>query len=210
LPSLALSDLRTKLLDRVEGNSAFYPNSDLDNKINEALKISNLFCGWSQGRVPIGMTTAGRVFYRVAPGMLFTLKVYLENRELIKDSISTLSATQPKWVNGLGIKSSYWVPIGITRLAIFPADQKGGRYLEAWGVTEPPKLVNPSDVATIPDEQLDLIVEYAFMNLTLKEGGAVFTAASRLYKPWLKKIKGLQQWEATINPTFQVEVKQAA
>jgi hypothetical protein len=210
MPSITLQTLETRTWDRLENNQLFYPKVSVDRAINEALKITNLFAGWSQGSVDAGVTVAGRVIYRTPPGILFPMKVYVDQKEIIKDSIDSLSNTVPKWIRGYGVKAKYWAPIGLNLFCVFPSDKLGGRDLSVWGVTEPPDLVSPTDVATLADEFVGLVVDYAFMVLVLREGGKIFTDAARGYKPWLQRMSELQRWENEINPAFRVEVKQAA
>jgi hypothetical protein len=211
VPTISLSTLRTRVYNRVEQNFLFYPNSDVDAKINEALKVTNLFACWNQGKVGAGRTIPGRVFYRVPEGVVFPMKVYMDDRELFKDSISGISATKPKWIKGGNSAAMAWAPIGTSLFALSPASRvDSGSALEVWGVLEPDTLINDGDIPNLSDEMSELVVEYAFINLTLKEGGKVFTDASKLYKPHLKKLANLQRWESKINPAYQAEIKQIA
>jgi hypothetical protein len=104
----------------------------------------------------------------------------------------------------------YWLPIGLNLFAVFPSEKHGGRAMEMWGVMEPDTMVNDTDTCNLADEMSELVVEYAFMQLTLKEGGRPFVDASKIYKPWLSKIRNLQAWEAKISPPYTAEIKQAA
>ncbi len=210
MPNLSLAALRVKLYDRVEQNYLLYPNSDTDRALNEALKVTNLFSGWSQGRTPAGFSVVNRVIYSKPSGMLFPMKLYMDNREIPKESITTLANTEQKWIKGIGVRTRYWAPIGLNLFALYPSDKLGGRYLEMWGITEPAKLVNESDTATIADELVDLVVEHAFMNMVVKEGGRVQSDAARLYKPWIQKVNALRFWEAKINPSGKTEMQQVA
>lgn len=210
MPATTLAQFRSRVYNRIENNSLFYTSGEVDGKINEALKVTNLFACWNQGRMPAGLTTANRVFYRTPAGMIFPMKVYLDDRELEKDSVSSISGTQSKWIQGLGNTARCWMPIGLNMYAIFPSDKHGARALEIWGVMEPDNLINDTDTSNLADEMSDLVVEYAFFSLVLKEGARPFVDASKLYKPWLAKLRTLQAWEATISPAYQAEIKQAA
>lgn len=200
-----LVDLRDKVYTRIEANTRFYPSSDVDSRINEAMRITNLFAGWSQGAVSIGLTIADRSIYRMPAPILFPLRIYMDGKELMKETYGTIGNSQPTWLRGVGSPSRCWIPLGVRLAGIYPTDKRGGRLLEAWGVTEPAKLVDDADAIGLADDMIDLITDYAFMNLVLKEGGKIFTDAAKLYKGWLKKMAQLQRWQSQINPNFVIE-----
>ncbi len=210
MSSVSLIDLREKVYVRVEGNTRFYPQSDVDARINEGLKITNLFAGWSQDQVSIGLTIADRSIYRLPSPILFPMRIYMDGIEIHKETYGTIGNTERAWLRGVGSPTRYWMPLGLRMLALFPTDKQGGKLLEAWGVTEPATLTADSDEMTLADDMVDLIVEYAFMNLVLKEGGKIFTDAAKLYKGWLKKMRTLQRFEAEINPQFKVQIMKEA
>ena len=210
MPSVTLANFRTKVYGRLEGNTRLYPSSTIDRKINEALKVTNLFAGWSQERVTVGFTAVDRVIYRTPAPMLIPLNIYLERQEVMRSPASDLGRTKPQWLRGNGSKPAYWVPIGISMFALFPTEKRGGQFLEVMGVTEPAKLVNATDTAELSDDFSELVVEYAFMNAVLREPGKVFNDASRIYPVWLKKINELRRWQAQASPKYWVEKEQAA
>lgn len=210
MPSITLANFRTKVYGRLEGNTRLYPTSTVDRKINEALKVTNLFTGWSQGRVTVGFTAVDRMIYRTPAPMLVPLNVYLERQEVMQSPASDLGKTKPQWLRGLGSKPMYWVPLGISMFALVPTEKRGGQFLEAWGVTEPAALVNATDTTELADEFDELVVEYAYMNATIREPGKVFTDASRLYQPWLKKINELRRWQDQVSPRYWIEKEKAA
>lgn len=210
MPTTTLATFRSRVYNRIEQNFLFYPNSDVDGNINEALQVTNLFACWNQGKVGAGLTVAGRVIYRTPEGVLFAMRIYMDDRELGKDSISSISGTRPRWIQGGRTAAMSWAPIGMGLFALSPATRFGGSALEVWGTLEPNKLVNDGDTCNLSDEMSDLVVEYAFINTVLKEGGKVFTDASKLYKPHLKKLASLQRWAGKVNPAYQAEIKQVA
>lgn len=193
----------------MENNTALYDRvTDVDRAINEALRVTNLFTGWSQGRSGAGFSVANRVIYVKPSKMLFPMKLYMDQREIPKESISTLANTEQRWIKGIGARTRYWAPIGLNLFALYPSDKLGGRDLEMWGITEPARLVNDSDTATISDELVDLVIDHAFMNIVVKEGGRIQADAARLYRPWIAKMNNLRYWEGKINPSGKVEMQQ--
>jgi hypothetical protein len=82
-----------------------------------------------------------------------------------------------------------------------------GLPIEVWGISTPALLVNSTDTLTLDDGYAELITEYAYRNLVMKESGKVFADASAGYQNWLKRAKELQHWQAKINPRFWVEVR---
>lgn len=208
MPQVTLSDFEQRVYGRLDGNTALYPQVDVDRLINEASRNLNLFTGFNQGRVAVGFTVAGWQWYRVPAPICFPMRAYLENKLLYKTSASAISDTAPRWMRGAALrKTSSWVPVGVTMFGIVDPDPTGGKFLEMWGTLTPALLVNPTDGLSLDDEYSALIVEYAFMNLVLKEGGKPFTDASGAFKSWLKRARDLQHWEMKINPNYWVEVE---
>lgn len=206
MSQITLADFERRVWGKLENNTLFYPQLQVDRLINEAARTVNLFTGFSQDRVPVGLTVQNWTWYCVPTQIVFPMKVYLENKELIRSPVQGTSQTSPRWFRGsAGDRVARWVPVGSRMFALSPADAFGGKFLEVLGVTTPALLVNPGDSLTLEDDYAELIVSYAFMNLVLKEGGRVFSDAAKGYQSWLKRIGELQMFETKINPRFYVE-----
>ena len=197
---------------RLDFDTSFFRQIEVDRLINEGSRVVNLFGGFSQGRVDLGNTVQNWIFYRQPSPIVLPMKVYLDGKELQKSTLDSAGQTFPKWLQGRAQRNlSSWTPIGTRMFALVPPDGQGGRLLQVWGVTTPPLLVNPGDTLTLDDGYADLIVDYAYMNLAYKEGGKPTADALRGYQPWLKRMRELQRFEGVkINPRFWIEVDAGA
>jgi hypothetical protein len=206
LPQVSLSQLETRVYTRLDGNNQLYPITDVDRLINEGVRILNLFTGFNQGTVPLGLTVANWQWYRVPAPVVIPMRVYLEGRQLYKSTATGTSNTDQRWLRaGAGSYTRTWIPVGTTMFGIHPVDPSGGKFLEVWGILTPSLLVNPGDTMTLDDEYSDLISLYAFMGLVLKEGGKPFADASGEYQKWMKRARALQRWEKIVNPKYWIE-----
>lgn len=210
MPQVELQDLQARVYARLDGNTQLYSLTSVNSRINEGARCLNLFTGFSQATVLAGLTIANWQWYRVPAPIVFPMKVYCENRELNKSSVSSTSDVSPRWLRGsTNQQIRSWIPVGTTMFAIVDVDPTGGKALSVMGVTTPALLVNETDTLNLDDEYADLIVDYAFVNLVLKEGGKPFADASSNYKGWLKRVRALQRWEKKINPSWMVEIESA-
>jgi hypothetical protein len=208
MPQTTLADFETRVWTKLDNNQQLYQQSSVDRLINEASRVVNLFSGFSQSQVAIGLTVANWQWYRVPAPIVFPMQIFMENRLLYKSSAGSTAATDRKWIRGgSGSYTRTWIPVGTRMFGINPTDPSGGKYLECWGITTPALLVNPGDSLVLDDEYAELIVEYAFLNLVLKEGGKPFADASKGYQNGIKRMRSLQRWEGKINPRYFAEVE---
>ena len=76
-----------------------------------------------------------------------------------------------------------------------------------YGIAEPPLLVNPTDVIPMNDEMADEIKDYAGHILPMKEGGAIFSAASLYYQEFIRKRKLTARWKQMAWPSYFVDMQ---
>jgi len=213
LARISLADLRERVYHRVEENRVFYAVEQVDEAINEALRVLNLFTGYNQDTVTLAPSVAGRVFYDIPASVIVPFQVIFERKSLEKTSISGLVRLVPDAFSQSSLafgRPFYWAPIGIRKFALVPQDRRGGGELEVVGVMEPTPLVAPADSAQLADEFSELVEDYAFYTLTLAEGGAIFADASRLYQKFLGRMKELNMYQTMKNPQYFIDGKVAA
>ena len=206
MPQIQLSDFEQRVWSRLDNDTLLYPQAQVDAKINEGARVVNLFTGYNQGTADLGLTVQNWMWYRVPTAIVIPMKVYLDGKELNKETVAGAGRMFPKWMRGVYNRSTaMWIPVGSRMFALVPPDGVGGKLLQVWGVMTPPLLVNPGDALTLDDEYANLIEEYAWVQLVLKEGGKVFADASRGYQNWLRRIGDLQMYESKISPRYWVE-----
>jgi len=212
VPAVTLADLRTSAYTSVEGNTELYKQPEVDYTINEALGSLNLLAGFYQITVDLpDASVVNRHVYDIPKSILIPLSVAIDNVPLHPIGFSTLSRTDPDWMNRLaspGNEPVYWMPIGITKFALAPADYLGGRILSVTGIGEVPDLVNATDKIVLNDEHSDAIKNLVGHRLPLKMPGAEFQQAASLYREYLHDAKALARWTGFKAPRFFIEAKQ--
>lgn len=209
MSSVTLADLKDRVYNRLEGNSRLYPASAVTTKINEGLRVTNLFCGWNSGKSSAGLTVVGRTFYRTPTDMIIPTKVFIDGAEAIESTAKSITGSSPRWMVGDGKRSNTWVPIGLRTFALVDPPKFGGRQIDVYGVKEPVVLVNDADTTELRDQFVELVSEYAFFSSVIREPGKVFLDASRLYNPWLKKLSELKMWRGTVKSRYWVDPEKA-
>lgn len=195
------------MYSRLDGNTVFYPQVQVDAMINEAAKVVNLFTGFAQDRVFGGISVQNWMIYRVPSPVIVPMKIYLNEKEVRASTIDDTSQDDRYWLRGRTSRREIcWVPVGTTLYCLTPPDGVGGRTIEVMGIVTPYVLVNPTDYLAMDDDSANLIEDYCVMNLTLKEGGKTFADASKGYTDWLKQIRELQVWGRNNNPNYWVEM----
>lgn len=209
MPNYTLADLDGRVLDRLEGNSLFYVQTERTNAINEALRVLNVFTGFNQGTVNVpGGTQIGRYIYDQPFGTLFPMAIAFNGRQLRRSTFRALTRDHRLWTQQNTINYgpvAEWWPIGIQKFGIHPADMMGTLTLAITAVIEPPLLVNQTDQTIVPDEFTEALIELAAHVLQLKEGGKIFADASVLYQKFLSEMKDYGRWRYMAQPRFWVE-----
>jgi hypothetical protein len=208
MPVLTLGDLKTRVYNRLDQNTALYPDADVTREINDSIAAWSLFTSAIQAQVHVpGYTVANQVLYSVPAGILVPQRVYFEGRQLAKESIRKMSLLRRDWITDVSSTRGPvcdWIPFGIGTFAIHPADSIGGNDLLVVGIAEPTPLVLDADPITLPDEDADSIAELSSANLTFREGGAIFAASSLLYQKFLSRMKERMTWKAVKLPRYWI------
>jgi hypothetical protein len=207
-----LSDLQLRVLDRLDNNTFLYTNLEITSALNECVRVANILTGYMQVSidVPTG-TVANRVWYDVPLGILIPLRVQLDGLYLQKTSYNDLGQIHPGWQTQTtattGKTILEWIPMGLKRFALYPADSYGGEELTVTGVQEPALLVNPNDSLVIPAEYVELITECAAHVLQLKEGGRIFQDSMSMFKRAMGKMKQMSIWQGDRQPFYRPEAQ---
>jgi len=210
MPQRTLSQMRSMVWAALDNNTGFYPQAEVTGALNEQVRVANLFVGFIQDSATI-TTQAGRYFYAIPAPMVIPLAVSIDGKRLNRCAFPTLARRNRNWLKETTANSGpvmTWVPLGIRRLAIYPADAIGGHTLTVEGVVDPTPLVNGTDVVDAADEALDGIQQMAVHVLQLKEGGKIFADSTSQYQNFLRQMKLMEMYDDVKHPRFFLEKQQ--
>ncbi len=205
MPIVTLADLSSRVYARIDNNTQLYTQSEVTSSLNESLRVLNSFLGFLQGSVQM-MSEAGRVWYDVPTGILIPMRVQFEGVYLQKMFPSQIGKAYAGWTAettlNTGTPVAEWVPCGLTKFAIHPADSVGGAVINVTGVLEPTPLVNPTDTVTIPNEYTDILVNLSGQVLTLKETGKLFSQQIFYYREFMRIMAKAAIWRGAVMPQY--------
>lgn len=209
MPSVTLGDLKGRLYEYLERNSLFYPDDELVDAINESICTLNLYTGFLQGNATTMFTVANRVIYDVPSNILMLMRVKLRDRYLEPVGLTAMCRSNTRWMKNTtateAMPVANWVPIGVRRFALYPADAIGGSAMLLTGVLEPTPLVDDDDVMQFPNEYDTTVIDLSKHVLQLDEGGAIFTKASTGYQEFLRDAKELTMFKNLKMPSYFVD-----
>ena len=211
MASVTLAELRVSVYGLLENNTRFYPQAEVDRAINEQVTVANLFTGLYQSSVIIS-TQANRFFYAVPAPMVAPLAVSIGGKRLNLCTLAALASRERSWIRHTTATRGpimSWIPLGIRRLGIYPADAVGGKTLLVEGIIDPPGLVNGTDTLRTTDEIMDGIVVMSAHVLQLKDGGKVFADTATAYQGFLRQMKLSEAWRNLRHPRWFIEKEQA-
>ena len=203
-----LSSLSSAIYSRLENNTVFFTQTEVTSVINEAIQVTNLFCGFYQGTSRI-ISVANQLVYPTPTGMLFPQRIQFEGVQLDPIPITRIGQDTINWTtqtsNNYG-PVARWVPIGTTLFCLNPMDSLGGQDIEVTGVMTPPLLVNSDDAMSLDDEYATIIVEYCASRLPLSIGGQNWAQASKLYVTGFQSaMKRLMIYRQFVMPRYWVD-----
>lgn len=111
---------------------------------------------------------------------------------LDKGSLADFDYGIPNWRNAIAgvsphpARPSYWAPIALNLLAIYPATPDFPTTVEVAGVHQTPLLVNAGDYVDLGDEQINVLLGYALHQLSFKVGGQRLVDS---YSGWIDFLK---------------------
>lgn len=188
---VTLATLRAQLERRYDA-VPYWTTAEANAAINEALRCYNLLTGFWKRRVLIA-TTANTVFYALPSTLIFDVRTEFNQVTLEQSSISDLNNGRVNWraettATGGTVPTSVkmWAPVGLTRLAIWPAHAAGGGTLIVDGVRQTPVLTADADFVDLGQVELDALLGYALHVLAFKLGGTLFQATLPLYRAFIE------------------------
>lgn len=188
---VTLVTLRGLLKARWEGQP-FWSDEDALDVLNEALQVWNLLTGFWKTRVLLA-TLSGATDYTLPATMVYGMRVEWNGRPLSPSSREDLNLGRYRWRSETTISGGdvptrplLWVPVGLTQVRIWPADDASGNSLTFDGVAATPVLVGDDDYVDLGDETLTLLLDYALHAASFKKGGTFFSATGALFQRFLQ------------------------
>ena len=202
-----LGALKQQVYGRLDNNTIFWDSTEVNSIINEAMRVTNLICGWYQGTLQ-QTSVAGKLVYTTPTGMIFPQRCQFNGTQLDPIPITRIGQDYRTWATDNSNKDgpvSRWIPIGINYFCLHPVDSIGGNDIYLTGVIETPVLVNDSDVIVMEDQYSTMVVEYCAERLPLKLGGSNFAQASQGYsRIFLPAMKAMTNNKKTSFPRYFV------
>ena len=171
-----LASLRTQLQAKFE-SVPFFTVVEQDAAINEALQWYNLYTGVWKLRV-VATTAANQVYYPLTGTLIYNARVEFNGKSLNQSSLTDMDNGRPGWeaettATGGTVPTQpfCWVPVGLTLLALWPADAAGNNGLLIDGVHATPVLVSATDTLDLDAADIDDIVGEALFILCFKDPG---------------------------------------
>lgn len=198
MPVYTLQDIDSRVLSRLDNNTALYDSRQRYYAINESLKCINLFSPFATNSVDVpGFSVAGQQFYPCPAGFIFPLRVYWNSRQLQKLSMRAMSMKYRAWAStysSQGMPVQEWIPCGLGLFGLHPIPSAGGQQITVNGVVEPTPLVNPTDIVVIEDQFIELCEELAASVLPIKESTAIFSQSSMIYNKFQGDMRKHIRW----------------
>ena len=213
MPSLTLGDLQDRVYQSLDRNTLLYPLAEVTDYINEAVLVIGNITGFLQKQVVLpSASQANRVWYDVPADILVPFKLVYDKRYLLnKMSLTKIGCLYPNWTTErsavVGSPVARWVPVGLTKFGIHPADSNGGAEMRISGIQVPVTLSDPNQVVPFPNEYMDSVEDLVVMSIQLKEVMPIQQAMNSLYPRFLDKMSSQNRWRNVIQPGYPQERK---
>jgi len=178
-----LAQMQAKVYDRLQ-QSPFWTTAEVTKFINEALRTWSVLTGYWRKRITL-TTLPTLPYYSLASFISFGMRVEFNSVPLSQSSVTNWDKGYPEWEGNPGTPQE-WAPIGLSLIAIRPADAVGNNSLVLDGVANAPILVNANDKIDIGSEEFTALLGYCQYLAAFKEGGQEFESAATLYQAFIK------------------------
>lgn len=178
-----LAQMQAKVYDRLQ-QSPFWSTAEVTKLINEALRTWACLTGYWKKRITL-TTQPTLPYYSLASFITFGMRVEFNSQPLSQSSLTNWDKGTPEW-EGNPSTPQEWAPIGISLIAIKPADAAGNNSLVLDGVANAPILAAAGDFIDIGSEEFTALLGYCQYLAAFKEGGQEFESALPLYQAFIK------------------------
>lgn len=190
---VTLSELKTRLISKLGGNSTFWVDQELNDAINEALCLWQVMAG--EFTTTFVRPALSVPFYDVPRQIISLYRVKWNSTPLVNTSLFELDNGFPGWQVAAGTPR-FWAPIGLNKVAIYPAPTSGTITFE--GLMENFRLLTDGDFLELGEEQIVPILNYARHYCTFKEGGVEMESSANAL---VELVIAAGQWNGRIRET---------
>ena len=194
MPQLTVGALDTRILSRVDNNSLLFTQPERYAALTESSRVLNCLTSWSITSVNLSQPTQPcRVWYDVPYGLIIPTRVQIDGRFLKKTTLNQLARSRPNWVTETTSSQeqpvTHWLPIGLRKFGIWPADACGGQQIIVSGPTDIQPYTDPNQTVSLSNDLLSSFDTLAILTLMLKESSKTFGQASVEYQSFLRTMK---------------------
>lgn len=208
MPNITLGDLVDRCYQDLDNNTLLYPKLEVISYINESIFVINNITGMLQHQVVMDVASqANRVWYDVPSNILIPFKLEYDGRYLLsRMSLTKIGQLYPYWLTErtatIGSPVARWVPVGLTKFGLHPADSRGGAQMRITGIKVPTLLVNDADLLPFPNEYADAVEDLTVMSIQLKEIMPIQQAMQQVYPRFIDKMQSQSKWRNVMQPAY--------
>jgi hypothetical protein len=161
-----LAEMRSRITDRVGGNSTFWVDVEKRDSLNEAISVWQALTGyWT---VTFGILANGQIYQPVPRQIVSVQRVLADGAPLQETSLYELDTGFPGWEDAAPGVPLYWAPVGLSEIACYPAPLGGAIFFE--GIAVAPHLLSDNTAGDFGPELENQLLAYSHHYLTFKEG----------------------------------------
>lgn len=170
---VTLATLRSRLQTKWE-DVPFWVDAEANLAINEALQWYGLYTGVWRQRVVIP-TVADQVLYTLPVSLIGTVRVDFNGKSIAMASLNDLDNGRPTWqsettaTSGAPSTPTYWAPVGMLQLALWPADAVGQNSLTIDGMRATPILTDDNAKVDLDASEVDPLLGEALHIAAFKD-----------------------------------------
>lgn len=186
---MTLSDLDTRLLERIDDDGSYYTSSERTHALNVALRLFALITLCVE-RTATFTLASSQAFYTIAASpisitdFIVPLGLTVAGARVRPATIADLNLYSTSWRATAGTPA-YYAQHGYSLFAITPQPANGTTTVDLTYAAVPAALAINGDAPEIPAEQHPCLLDFAQWWLRAKEGGAEFGTTKEMLDRFL-------------------------
>jgi hypothetical protein len=170
-----------QLLEQLESSyesAPFWTRPQAIRYINQMLRLWNLLTGTWKQKVLVASPSPSSPYVVIPGSLTYSTQVVWgpTGQPLRPTSLAELDAGAPRWEEATGVPT-LWAPVGLTLIAVYPADPTGGLPFLIDGVARTPTLAALTDFVDLGSQDATAIAHGALYPASFLRGAAALKAA---------------------------------